>query len=302
MKTTIKKILLFLLSVAMIPLSGAAQEMRTFTSADGNRTFEGRLIDFNKEEGTVKVVRTSGAEVSFPLSTLSEEDRDYIMEQVKGLAEKKAMPFGPKWKPDSEAHPHDAQEECPVEFDFVYRDTLPQSDSSLPPEEWEKEGWGPRANTFPELKVPECVKDPVEWKRRRVVEVAKKYIGLPYMHKHVPAAGGLDCSNFTAWVYNYAFGMRFSSGVESQSESAGRQLDPDEKRLPGDLMFQTSVDGKSISHSVIYIGEIPGEDGEYLIDSTKGSVEIRPIKYWYVDRHSHSRRIIESETDSEEEN
>lgn len=294
--------LLLLLSLSVVPFSGIAEESRTFTSADGTRTFDGRLIDFSEKEGTVKVVRSSGGAVSFPLSTLSEKDQEYVQAQVKVISAKKAMPLGPKWKPDSETHRHDAQQECPIEFDFIYRDTLPQSDSSLPPEEWDKEGWGPGANTFPELNVPECVKNPTEWKRQRVIAVAKKYIGLPYMHKHVPAAGGLDCSNFTDWVYNYAFGVRFSSGVGTQAESAGRQLDPDEKLFPGDLMFQTSVDGKSIAHSVIYIGEIPGEDGEYLIDSTKGSVEIRPIKYWYVDRHSHSRRIIESPKDSEVEN
>jgi cell wall-associated NlpC family hydrolase len=275
-----------------LPLA-LTQETRTFTNADGTKTFEGVLIDFDEGKELVKVSRVGSGAITFALSVLSKEDQSYVREQGKVLAAKKALPSRLRWKPDSKKHPHSAHEECPVDFDFEYRDTLPQSASPLPPGEWAKQGWGPPATTYPELKVPECVKDPIEWKRRRVVAAARKYIGLPYMHKHVPAAGGLDCSNYTAWVYNYAFGIRFSSAVGAQAEEAGRRLDPEEELLPGDLMFQTTTEGDRISHAVIYIGEIPDRGGRYLIDSTKGSVEIREIRYWYVDRHSHSRRIIE---------
>ena len=84
-----------MLIVAVIPYSGAAQETRTFTSADGTRTLKGRLIDFSEDKGTVKVMRTSGGAVSFPLSTLSGDNQKYIKSQASVLAEKRTMPFGP---------------------------------------------------------------------------------------------------------------------------------------------------------------------------------------------------------------
>ena len=171
-----------------------------------------------------------------------------------------------------------------VDFDFAFRDTLPQTDT--PKEKWETK-WGPAAKTYPELKVPTSVKDPVAFKRERIVAAAKKYLDLPYMHKHIPAAGGLDCSNFSAWVYNYSMGIRFPSGIRNQAENAGRRLDPAEKLQLGDLLFQTVKGGTTIAHVAIYIG-----DGK-LIDAEKGKIAIRDHANWYKARHSHARRVIE---------
>ncbi|WP_339743660.1 NlpC/P60 family protein [uncultured Rubinisphaera sp.] len=175
------------------------------------------------------------------------------------------------------------QNEIPVDFDFAYRDSLPQTDT--PRHKWNTK-WGPKAKVYPPFILPDAVKDPTEYRQRRVVAVAMKYIDLPYKHKHIPAAGGLDCSNFTSWVYNYAFGVKFSSGIGTQAETAGRKLLPIEEFQPGDLLFQKSKSGTSISHVVIYIGE------NKIIDSTNGKVAVRDLKGWYVTRHSHARRLI----------
>ena len=43
--------------------------------------------------------------------------------------------------------------------------------------------------TYPKFKVPECVKDPVVYQRKRVVAVAMKYLDLPYLHKHFFSPG-----------------------------------------------------------------------------------------------------------------
>jgi cell wall-associated NlpC family hydrolase len=171
-----------------------------------------------------------------------------------------------------------------VDFDFKFRDSLPQTDR--PVEKWSTK-WGPPAKTYPKFESPDYVKDPVAYQRRRVIAVARKYLGLPYKHKHIPAAGGLDCSNFTSWVYNYGFGIRFSSHIGKQAETAGRRMDPDEAFEPGDLLFQTDKQGEHIAHVVIYIGE------NKIIDSTEGKVSIRSLRGWYKSRHSHARRIIE---------
>ena len=110
--------------------------------------------------------------------------------------------------------------------DLKARDQLPQS--PLPPSQWyETPGsgsWGPKAATYPPVDVPAGY-DAVAWKRARLAAVARRLIGLPYRHHHIPAydppgqGRGLDCSNFTSWVYNYGLGIRFTSAVAAQAPS-----------------------------------------------------------------------------------
>lgn len=254
-------ILTLLLSLAAQAFS---EELRKFTSADGNKTFDGVLTRYDSASGIVEVKRAGLGPLKFPLTMLSAADQAYVKEQS--------------------THRPAAAKEPAVDFDFEHRDTLPQTDT--PKSQWDTE-WGPAAKTYPELKIPDGVKDPVAFQRQRIVAAAKKYIDLPYMHKHIPAAGGLDCSNFTAWVYNYSMGIRFPSGIANQGENAGRRLEPDEKLQPGDLLFQTNVEGSAVAHSVIYLGD------DKLIDADKGKVAIRGFANWYKARFSHARRIIE---------
>lgn len=92
--------------------------------------------------------------------------------------------------------------------------------------------------------------------RDRIVTVSKLYVGLNYQHHHLPTwnpqllpqslvneylhqlegdpnkyiddtgdfieqrqftGPGIDCSNFTAWIYNIALGVKFTSGIEEQA-------------------------------------------------------------------------------------
>ena len=50
-----KKTLISLLGVAMMALPATALEKRTFTSADGSKSFEGTLTDYDAKAGTVKM-------------------------------------------------------------------------------------------------------------------------------------------------------------------------------------------------------------------------------------------------------
>ena len=184
--------------------------------------------------------------------------------------------------------------------DFAARDALPES--RVPKAEWAaKSGWGPAAMRYPAVQVPGGV-DAVKWKRARVVAVAEKYIGLPYRHHHIPdwePAGdvpgdekgrGLDCSNFSAWVYNYGLGVRFTSDLPEQAKgwrAPGRVLVKDEAFEPGDLLFIEKMDRSEISHVVIFV------DAEHIIDCHAGGVAVRQFKGWYKSHLVFARRVIE---------
>jgi len=198
--------------------------------------------------------------------------------------------------------------------DFAARSAMSQTDT--PADMWYVDPaiqvWGPLPRKYPDVndivaKFPKGT-DISRWKRDRVVAIAKQYINLPYMHHHIPAWNpqvpdkegltgvGLDCSNFTAWVYNFGFGAMISSDVVKQSQMiatrnfplpAGiKRISADEKFLPGDLLFIYNAEGTDIVHVVIYI------DKDHIIDSTKGHVDVRAFTGWYKTRLSHGVRIF----------
>ncbi|MGZ3418110.1 MAG: C40 family peptidase [Polyangiales bacterium] len=185
--------------------------------------------------------------------------------------------------------------------DLSARDALPESTSSTA--SWYSSSmqgsWGPAAATLPAVATPTGC-DRVTFARERVLAAAKHYTGLSYQHHHVPAwdpssawsgaeGPGLDCSNFTSWVYNYGLGIKFTSNVVDQAATAGRQLAPNEPLQPGDLLFITSADGSAIVHVVILV------DADTVIDDTSSApaVGLRPFAGWYKTRFSHARRVIE---------
>jgi hypothetical protein len=183
-----------------------------------------------------------------------------------------------------------------VTADFALRDRMPQSMS--PKRDWYLPGrydsWGPRARRFPPPAIPvDC--DSVAWQRARVVAVARKYIGLPYQHHHIPgwspAEGpGLDCSNFTSWVYNYGLGVHINSDVSKQAQNidgVARRLADNEPFAPGDLLFILKQDRSKVSHVVIFIDE------QNIIDAHKGSVAVRPFTGWYRTHLSHALRVVQ---------
>jgi len=114
--------------------------------------------------------------------------------------------------------------------DFAQRDQLPES--PVPESAWYKPGsqesWGPKAAHYPPVRVPAGA-DPVEWKRARILAVAKHYLGLPYQHHHIPAwaprgTRGADrrarLLEFHLVVYNY--GLALSSPRTCTCRRTGR--------------------------------------------------------------------------------
>jgi hypothetical protein len=172
--------------------------------------------------------------------------------------------------------------------DFAERDKLPRTEKAT--SDWKSccGSYGPCALPYPRVEFPKG-SDILSWSRLRVIEAAKKFIGVPYAHHHIPELGGLDCSNFTALVFNYAFGTRFSSHVVRQASEAGRLLATTEPLIAGDLIFIYSKDlGKrEIAHVAIYIDE------NNVIDSTDDGVKIRPYAGWYKERFARARRVLE---------
>lgn len=223
--------------------------------------------------------------------------------------------------------------------------------AEVPHEEWyshrvrERWGaWGPVARAYP---APVGLEEwPAERKRERVVAVALRFLGYGYQHHHIPDwdpprewpwketcvgrnGRGVDCSNFTGFVYNLGFGVRLNTEVLKQSEEreargpGERGITPIRKvALPdsyqerietlrtGDLLFIRS-DAGNISHVVIWVGEIGrSPDGTPLIIDSHGAgvrdsegrsipcgVHLRPFREssWYNRSASHALRLIGGE-------
>ena len=155
--------------------------------------------------------------------------------------------------------------------------------------------WGIRPPVFPEPVIPSFVTDVLQWKRDRVLAVAKSYIGIPYRHHYIPTwfsqedGCGIDCSNFSGWIYNYGLGIIFNRAIDNQARGTGapgRVLQAGEKLLPGDLIYMKSSTGPEYTHVAMIV------DQSNIIDSTGAQVNIRRFWGWYT-RYGIARRIIE---------
>ena len=224
----------------------------------------------------------------------------------------------------------------------------PRQQSEIPYREWNSEAcrkqcgsWGPPQRHYPE---PEGIASkPRDWKQQRVVAIALHFEGYGYQHHHVPdwspaqgwpwqktAVGhngkGVDCSNFTAFVYNLGFGIKPNSAVAKQAEERAFAL-PGEKRQhnvelirkpatykelvatlqTGDLLYVRNNKG-DLAHVVIWVGPIGhSPDGAPLIIDSHGEgvkdsdgnsipcgIHLRPFheKSWYYHSASHALRVF----------
>ncbi|HEX4129377.1 MAG TPA: NlpC/P60 family protein [Pirellulales bacterium] len=224
-----------------------------------------------------------------------------------------------------------------------------RQESSIPFPEWytpevrSRYGvWGPPIRHYP---APEGLdRKSLAWMQQRVIAVAAGFQGHGYQHHHVPdwdppagwpwkevKAGhngkGVDCSNFTAFVYNLALGIKMTGAVEEQSKElriegpgTGRvtmarriekpsSYDELAKTLQtGDLLFVHPNSGRGISHVVLWVGPIGrSPDGAPLVIDSHGEgvedsrgtpipagVHLRPYrdKSWYFRETSHVLRIL----------
>ncbi|MDD2500597.1 MAG: NlpC/P60 family protein [Geobacter sp.] len=202
--------------------------------------------------------------------------------------------------------------------------------------------WGPLPHRYKPPKRAEGKSD--DWERARIIATALRFIGYHYRHHYIPDwdpppgwynpkpggarhdGKGLDCSNFTAFVYNQGLGIRFSSDIRKQAATETVTVNGTEQQLPvrliprqesveawvkvlkpGDLLFIRPRSSETVSHVVIWIGQwgVPGgqplildshgadvrdEDGTLIPDG----VHLRPFRpnSWYATRADHAIRII----------
>ncbi len=223
-----------------------------------------------------------------------------------------------------------------------------KEESSVPYEHWNSQAvrerygaWGPPARHY---RPPELAEGkPAEWRRERVIAVAMRFIGRPYRHHHIPdwtpPAGwplgkleregcGIDCSNFTSFVYSMALGLKPDSDIKRQSEELRIPVGEREGHLEArrierlesyeafskelktaDLLFIKSKG--QVVHVVLWVGRIGASpDGPPLVlDSTGGNrkdsngvfipngVHLRPFTEgsWYFKEASHALRLIHGE-------
>ncbi|MEY2796316.1 MAG: hypothetical protein RIR10_2032 [Planctomycetota bacterium] len=224
--------------------------------------------------------------------------------------------------------------------------------SLLPESEWRSErlkhklgSWGPHPRQFD---CPEEVKGKSDdWKRQRVIAAASRFLGYDYQHHHIPdwdpAEGwpwkqvcsgkngkGVDCSNFSAFNYNWALGIHLSSGIRQQAEqreipSAGGRVaakviarpkgEPDawydelaRTLKPGDLLYIRTSDMSKVSHVIMWLGSCAeGPDATPLVMDSHGAgikdangvaipcgVHIRPFAKdsWYHRCFDHAHRLV----------
>lgn len=245
-----------------------------------------------------------------------------------------------------------------VEFSFPRQELLedilsgarggPKDESSIPFQSWNSAhvrdrygSWGPPAREYPASSSLD--ERGVEWKRERIIAVGLQFLGYPYQHHHIPDweppenwpwmrvgegrnTKGLDCSNFSSFVYNIAFGLKINSDVRRQAEQlkipiGGREGAFHEARRierpesyeafkselkTGDLLF---IESKGeITHVVIWVGGIGrSQEGVPLVlDSTGGrhkdsrgafipnGVQLRPFteSSWYFKDMKYATRIF----------
>jgi cell wall-associated NlpC family hydrolase len=182
-----------------------------------------------------------------------------------------------------------------------------------------------------------------QWSRERVIAAGMRFIGYTYQHHHVPdwdppaewprdkeqttpAGKGLDFSNFTAFAYNLALGIKPTGDVKAQAEmievsgpGPGRTVPVKRIELPksyddfirtlqtGDLLYIKNTKG-TLSHVVLWVGKIgQSPDGTPLMLDSTGSgnydakgqeipdgIQLRAFasRSWYYRQASHVLRII----------
>lgn len=87
--------------------------------------------------------------------------------------------------------------------------------------------------------------------RKKLLEVAFKYRGVPYVYG-AESATAFDCSGFVRWVYREAYGIELPRSAR-QFYSAGSPVDS-KVALAGDVFVYDTVGGAP-SHVAIYVGD-----------------------------------------------
>jgi cell wall-associated NlpC family hydrolase len=114
---------------------------------------------------------------------------------------------------------------------------------------------------------------------RRVVDFARRLIGVPYRYGGTSPGTGFDCSGFVSYVYShFGFSLPHSSFADLLR---GRRVGRGQMH-PGDLVF---FDGAG--HVGIYVG-----DDRFIHAPHSGTaVRISTMRGWYASRFVEARRL-----------
>jgi len=251
--------------------------------------------------------------------------------------------------------PYELKFSLPIETLTAPDSMAPRNDINLesetPANEWysarirRKFGaWGPEPRHYP-APFQDFASTSPTWMRERLLAVAQRFIGMPYQHHHVPdwnppadwpwkevAYGrnsrGVDCSDFTSWLYNYGLGIKLPTNILTQAnaEDVPGPSGTGQGRLPvqviqsdnyenlvsklktGDLLYIKKKSEDTVSHVIMWVGEVGRAPGKVplVIDSTGSGhkdsngnvipvgIHLRPFTKdsWYFTSFSHAHRII----------
>ncbi|MCL5256843.1 MAG: C40 family peptidase [Chloroflexi bacterium] len=104
----------------------------------------------------------------------------------------------------------------------------------------------------------------------KIVEIAKRYIGTPYVWGGTTPAG-FDCSGFVYYVYKQA-GVPIPRDIYGQL-AAGRRIDRN-NLMPGDIVFFQNTYKAGLSHVGIYVG------GGNFIEAVTFGVPLKISALW----------------------
>ena len=114
---------------------------------------------------------------------------------------------------------------------------------------------------------------------RRVVQYAKRFVGVRYVYGGSSPRSGFDCSGFVRYVYAH-FGVSLPHSSYAQFGD-GRRVSRRSLR-PGDLVF---FDG--VGHVGLYVG-----NGRFIHAPHTGTrVQIATLAGWYSSRFAGARRL-----------
>lgn len=112
------------------------------------------------------------------------------------------------------------------------------------------------------IQATDVVADPKPRTIPESIELAKRFLGLPYLWGG-SSSFGFDCSGFTQMLVR-ARGMTMPRDADKQAAWSGVARVERKDLQPGDLLFFGSSE-KDITHTGMYIG-----DGQFIHDSTSG--------------------------------
>ncbi|WP_109476632.1 C40 family peptidase [Paraburkholderia sp. C35] len=128
---------------------------------------------------------------------------------------------------------------------------------------------------------------PKNW-RSKMIDNAKKYLGIPYVWGGNSPEQGMDCSGFVRWVTAMTIGKALPR-LASQQSQVGMDVPKDELQ-PGDLVFFDTARGPA-THVGIYVGH------DTFINAPHTGAKVRyenlTSDYWEARWHG-ARRIVQT--------